>query len=214
MPAISAPLIQELTQYNTSERKYSFTFWELRHLCLGPGVPALRSCQASSLSHHLKGSSVLVLTGAQSCSEVQLFRKGEARIAEQVDSKAMWKKWYQVPQTAGTGKVHVENLATCLRSKAFAPKQALSIWELRFLSEGVTQLGFYHSPPCDKNLDAFPNKKTEPEFREGKACVCVSVCSQCSFWEDPGISSGLHLQFSASVDTHIICFFISLSSVS
>ena len=214
MPAISAPLTQELTQYDTSERKYSFTFWELRHLCQGPGVPAPRSCQASSLSHHLKGSSVLVLTGAPSCSEAQLFRKGEARIAEQVDSKAVWKKWYQVPQTTGSGKVHVEDLATCLRSK----EAALSIWELRFLSEGVTHLGFYHSPPWDKNLDAFPNKKNRARsHRRESVCVCVCVCVLSAAFE----KTQEYLQVSTysflpqlTHRYHLLLYFISLSSVS
>lgn len=104
-------------------------------------------------------------------------------------------------------KAHVENLATCLRSK----EEALSIWQLQFLSEGITHFGFYHSSPWDKNLDAFPNKKTEPEVREGKACVCV--CSQRSFWENPGIFRSPLTVFCLRWHTDIMCFFISLSSV-
>lgn len=79
----------------------------------------------SFLNNYLMGSSALVLSGTPICSEIQFFWKGEACVVEQVDS---------VRPCVGSGvghrkpqelerKIHVEDLAMCLRSK----KEALSI---------------------------------------------------------------------------------------
>ena len=79
----------------------------------------------SSLNNYLMGSSALVLSGTPICSEIQLFWKGEACVVEQVDSVRPCvgsSIRHRKPQELER-KVHVENLAMCLRSK----QEALSI---------------------------------------------------------------------------------------